>query len=253
MQVATEDEIEAVERLLGEIQVAFKDAEKSSRRYEFASEPQAASASGLTAYEGVVDLRARVKEATKKRQMGSGFRNKIRWILRDSNVFKTLSERVRSSKTLLKMMTTDDSLQVVKNVKSLTEMFPAATQKAQDQLAAVELEEVAPPGNSQRLELLLEAAKDVDPILYERAADVKREGHYYENATLADRAIVVFGNQLALGAQDPGTRHEYRNISVSGDTKAIIGDRVGMEDIFTPEERASMKHLSMSDDQDTEA
>ncbi|KAK3711905.1 hypothetical protein LTR37_009423 [Vermiconidia calcicola] len=195
LHVATEQESNAVEKLLGHIKAAFAEAERDSRIARSQHKARGTTASSEETDETLADLGARVRLATKKRQKDANVIDKIRWVVHESKAFETLSERQFDKRR---------------------------------NLAAADLAELAPPGDSRRLNLLLATAKDVDPILFDRAAQVERKGHYFENAKLAGRAKAFHGNQYAVGAQDPGTRHEFRNVSASDEAMAFYGDTVGM-------------------------
>lgn len=85
MTVASEEEASTVVRLLGTIQLAFRNAEKTMERYagdESAVVPNATSS----------DLAARVDAVNKARQSNANAFQKARWVFRDAKSFKELAE-----------------------------------------------------------------------------------------------------------------------------------------------------------------
>ena len=111
-------------------------------------------------------------------------------------------------------------------------MFPAVIGIQQQQLAVSEVTEIAPPGDTSRLDDLVAATKDVDPILHRVATYAKRQGHLYDKATLTENAKALYGDDIAPGAQDPGTRHEYHDVQASGQSKAVYGNRARESDFL---------------------
>lgn len=111
-------------------------------------------------------------------------------------------------------------------------MFPAQIEKVQHDLAAIELKEIAPPGNTERLELLSAESEDIDPILNQVVVEATRGGHFYHNMIAKDDAKVSYGNQLVPGAKDPNTRHSYHDSTVEGRAHAHYGDIVGDKGVW---------------------
>jgi hypothetical protein len=114
----------------------------------------------------------------------------------------------------------------------LVDLFPA-TRAAQQAIATQDVRAIAPPGDTPRLELLTAAATQIDPMLQNAAeAEMKRQGHKYSKIKLEETAKVLFGNDYAKDAKDPGTRHDFNDMLASGDARAICGDRVGFDKSF---------------------
>lgn len=85
MTVASEKEASTVVRLLGTIQLAFQNAEKTMERYA-GDEP--AVAPNATSNE----LAARVDAVNKARQSNASAFQKARWVFRDAKSFRELAE-----------------------------------------------------------------------------------------------------------------------------------------------------------------
>lgn len=91
LPVATSMEADVVKKLLGNIQAAFKDAEKTAERYDI----EDSGVPNSTADEGdIAVLMENVRLTTEKRQRGVKLIDKLRWVVKDANVIKNLVERV---------------------------------------------------------------------------------------------------------------------------------------------------------------
>lgn len=94
LPVATERETQTVQGLRGEIQVAFEDAKHSSQPYQIPSAAATAPPSCQSQDDEHKALTESVRLAIKKRQKDTIFLDKVRWVVHDSKVFKTLTETV---------------------------------------------------------------------------------------------------------------------------------------------------------------
>lgn len=87
MSVATEEEAQTVERLLGAIQSAFQSAEQTTGAFEVADVQEDLATSTLQDYLG-----GQAKKVYKKRQPSASASQKIRWVFHDKAELKKLEE-----------------------------------------------------------------------------------------------------------------------------------------------------------------
>lgn len=99
-------------------------------------------------------------------------------------------------------------------------------------MAAEDLAEIAPPGNTLHLELLKNVARDADPVLEQLASQALITGHMYYGIVASDRAKVLYGNQTGEGGVDPGYRNIYKDAIAKGDAKVQYGSNFNMKKDF---------------------
>ena len=155
--------------------------------------------------------------------------NKVYWVVRGSKEYEILTERVSPTIEMVRKREAHSKIQVSKNVKSLTKMFPATARKVQEQLAANDVVEIAPPGDTSQLQLLQTMAENADPLLHENVTKALQEGDLYVNNRLEGSARGLYGSDIAPGAQLPTNigRIEYCNNVASDNARGQYGHRVG--------------------------
>lgn len=214
VQVATQDEVKTVEKLLGEINNDLEDARKTSKRYELETLPppdESAEAATLDA------VTMRMRQLAVKRQKRSSFGQKTLWALRDNRKVSRLIEDLSE------------------HVNSLVQLFPAVVPK-QVELAVTDMTEVVQPSgveepDDEALNMLREASADVDPQLsaaLQTLVDAKG-GYSFNNMTLLDHAKAVYGTYYADGQYVRGHKANatFNNVHARNHAVALYGDQIG--------------------------
>lgn len=135
---------------------------------------------------------------------------------------------------------------VSRNVEGLTKVFPPAIQKIQEQLAAVDLQDIVPPGSAATNSGVLTAEKrdlaqvrdvvaSIDPILQQVADEqIPQVGrrHLYDRNVAEQNARAYYGDEI-YGQDDPSrVGSVYTNSVVRGHARAQYGDRVNPQSSF---------------------
>jgi len=119
------------------------------------------------------------------------------------------------------------------NVEQLTKLFPATTERVQEQLATLDLMDIVPPETAHEREDLARLQNfsvGVDPAM--RAVAREAERHCYSRMIQEGNANVLNGDEIARGVADTwrGTRYELGE--ARGHARVQNGDRYGMPSDF---------------------
>ncbi|TKA72163.1 hypothetical protein B0A49_02791 [Cryomyces minteri] len=145
----SEGEARIARQLLGEIQLAFDDAEKYAQQYK-AKKPNPSSAMsevcGSSGDGDLVVLAAKTRELAMRGRKSAGILQKTKWALIEQKLINRLVE------------------DVIEHVNDPVELFPAA-QATQQQLCFIEVSELAPEGTEQELLALRGALSGIEETM----------------------------------------------------------------------------------------
>lgn len=140
----------------------------------------------------------------------------------------------------------DFSRTVSINVDGLIRIFPPAVRKIQEQLAAIDLQDISPPAPSdakpevltlerENLAKVRDISAKVDSIMQQVANDeIPKVGqrHQYKG-NIADQTAKVFYGDARSGAAVPaGPGHSYTDNKALGQSRVQYGDRIDQPDFF---------------------
>lgn len=208
LAVASDHESELVRKLLGNIQLAFEQAESTTKRYT-PTPPKPSSSAGSSEDIELVVLDERVRKAYQKRQGSVSITKKARWVLHDAKASQTLVERVSQ------------------NVKSLVEMFPGAAQVSQEEFRAI-----VDPRDTHSLRLLRVAAESTDPAMEQRAVEASIGcDPVWENNRAEGNAKVSYGDMVGsdFTGRVAGIGYCYRGNMATGSAQVTYGTRYGSQ------------------------
>ncbi|KFY22013.1 hypothetical protein V491_02907 [Pseudogymnoascus sp. VKM F-3775] len=209
-QNATVTEVELAKDALVQILVLFADTQSISKKYK----STAKAGEDLSAYStGDMDPKAAVLD-TKMKGLATQRQKKGRFLK-------------LSSWALYHRSTLKDLLgQMVSLIDEIEKLFPAP----QSQTTLVQ-REAAEIGDKQSLELIEDAATDVDNLLQKTAGEVIA-GHQYSNIGIKGQALAgdAYSSDWSGGAI--GASHKYDSVEVKEGGKALIGNKYGGKDFW---------------------
>ncbi|MCJ1225815.1 hypothetical protein MMC12_002464 [Toensbergia leucococca] len=232
--VSTENDVEVVKTLLGEILLAFEDAEKLSERFKSKAKGDEVISLNTTAnHDNDLDvLRTNMRDLALRRQKRTSLAQKAAWALYEERQFNRLIE------------------DVTRFVNDLVDLFPA-NKEAQQQLCSTEISEIVGARSEQRLAVLKDVSVDIDETLegvVTEAIEAHR-GHSFKNVQASGEARMANGDEVAVGAQVTGYGHSYDGISASDKAKVFNGNRYGGNkgfwDDWNPHREAQRQHTSV--------
>ncbi len=207
---ATATEIQVAKNVLLQILVLFAETEGISKRYKL----DAKAGEDLSAFSTgdmnptLVALNNQMKGLAMQRQKGRRFLKLTSWALYHRSELKELLQGI------------------VSFIDNIEKLFPAP----QAQITLVR-QETAEIGDKQSVELIQNAAKDVDSLL-QRAAHERLTGHQYLNVMIRGQAQTGDAYSRDWKGIAAGTSHKYDSIEVEKGGKALIGNKYGGKDFW---------------------
>lgn len=207
-QDAPTTEIQLAKDALLQILVLFADTESISKRYKLTAK----AGEDFSAYSTgdmdpkMVMLDNKMKGFSIQRQKKGQFLKLASWALYHRSTLKDLLE------------------QIVSLIDEIERLFPAP--QAQNTLVQQEAAEI---GDKQSLELIKNAATDVDGLLQKTVKEVIA-GHQYSNIRIKGQAHTgdAYSSDWSGGAI--GASHKYDGVEVDG--KALVGNKYGGKDFW---------------------
>ena len=209
-QNATTTEIQLAKNTLLQILVLFADTESISKKYKLtakAGEDFSVYSTGDMDPKMVV-LDNKMKGLATKRQKNGRFLQLASWALYHRSTLKDLLE------------------QIVSLIDKIEKLFPAP--QAQNTFVQQEAAEI---GDKQSLELIENAATDIDSLLQKTVKEVIA-GHQYSDIRIKGQAHTgdAYSTDWVGGAI--GAPHNYDGVEVEEGGKALVGNKYGGKDFW---------------------
>ncbi|EMC96704.1 hypothetical protein BAUCODRAFT_148271 [Baudoinia panamericana UAMH 10762] len=200
LPTATGEETEIVARLLGQIELAFRDARSKNKRYASTKlEPR-----GLETFqfsgEDMQVLADKARERSIMHHKTIKTLTKVRWVMNDARTVRQLSERVSN------------------DVNSLVELFPCITRESEQAQAT----------GSASMPSSIHPRSPAATSVQRPGTGTATFSHVYEENKVSGFARVLYGDQIAQGMQatNPGSR--YVENEATDYAKAVYGNQYGM-------------------------
>jgi succinate dehydrogenase/fumarate reductase-like Fe-S protein len=139
---------------------------------------------------------------------------------KDSNILKTASWALYHRAELKELVSNITML-----IDNLEKLFPAP------QMLALARQETANISNKQELQLVQNAAQDVDDLLC-AAAKESLTGHQYLGVTIKGKAQTGDAYSGDWKGEVVGVSHTYDGVEVQKDGKALVGNKYGGKDFW---------------------
>ena len=214
--VASQNEGEKIEGILGSILSALLEAEETSRQYQTGDAPsqqQSAHDARLDANlaPSLTSIHQKWVKSVINRQKSTSMAKITSWVLHKRNVFNDLIGHIRNL------------------VDGLYVLYPPP-KALQMELCQHEIAKLTQP----ELQLLENSTiVDADEALQSTVRQTaQRQRHNFEHISIQGDGMGRMGDELAGGARQSGQGSTYRDIQVSGRGVAHLGDSFGGESIF---------------------
>ena len=206
-------EVTTANNTLLQILVLFEDSAKISNQYKL----KAKKGDDISVYSSNdMDpssrwLSNKMRELAIKRQKSSSLLKMTTWALYHSSEFKQLIESI------------------TKLIDQLEKLFPASLAQRTELVT----QETAVIKNAKELQLLEDAAQNVDKLLH-AAAKEARTGHQYLNVVAVGQATVQNGDAFGSNWEGSaiGSSHLYDGVRAEGNAKVLNGNKYGGKDFW---------------------
>ena len=206
-------ELQTAKKTLFQILALFEDTAKISNQYKL----KAKAGDDISVFStndmdpSLRGLNNMMRELAIKRQKNSNLLKITTWALYRSSDFKQLIENI----TIL--------------IGQLETLFPASSA----QRTVLVTQEMAVIKNAQELQLLEDAAQNVDKLLH-AAVKEARTGHRYLNVAAAGQSKVQNGDVIDSNWQGSaiGSSNLYDGVRAEGNAKVLNGNKYGGKDFW---------------------
>ncbi|KAI2780572.1 hypothetical protein F4815DRAFT_445164 [Daldinia loculata] len=213
ISVQSEEEIDKVKSVLGQIIYLFEETEKKSAKFKGMKIDITSVPAGGYPDADIESLHQKMKSLALKRQKRSSFAQKASWALYEEKYFKRLIEDLEPL------------------VKDLVEMFPAVKEQ-QRQLSIEEAQELQA---ERGINALQEANDGEDELLRESIAQAMagQGKHKFLGNAASDEVRVRYGDEYEGKPVATGAGSLYEKNKASGKAIVHYGDHHGQGSIFS--------------------
>ncbi|KAF3067070.1 Heterokaryon incompatibility protein s [Daldinia childiae] len=212
ISVQSEEEIDKVKEVLGQIIYLFEETEKKTGKFKGLKGDTTGMPAGGYPDADIESLHQKMKSLALKRQRRTSFAQKASWALCEEKYFKRLIEDLEPL------------------VKDLVEMFPVVKEQ-QRQLSIEEARELQ---GERGINALQEANEGEDELLRESIAQsmVCQAKHKFLENVVNDEVRVRYGDELEDKLVVIGVGSLYEKNKASGKVIVHYGDHYGQGSIF---------------------